>query len=385
MDFHLSEELTAVRDLADGIFADRAGPEQVREAEASPPRTDGRLWDDLARAGLLGIALPERYGGAGLGLGALCVLLAEQGRRAAPVPLWSAGIAALALARHGNAGQRDRFLPAAADGSGRLALALEEFAPAEPAAPECTAVPDERGWTLTGTKAAVPAPDGAAAIVVSASADAGPGLFLVEAGSSGAAWEYAETTDRGWSGHLTLDGARATAIGAPGGPGLPDVLSCTAAALAAVQSGVARGALDLAVGHLAQREQFGRPLGTFQAVQHRLADCFIDTEAMQVTLWQAVTALDGGPAAGGAGAAGQGAGPGGDATSAALVAKYWADQAGLDVVHRTQHLHGGIGVDVEYPAHRYFLWGRQLAGTLGGASAALARLGDRLAGKEVAL
>ncbi|HLV73608.1 MAG TPA: acyl-CoA dehydrogenase family protein, partial [Vulgatibacteraceae bacterium] len=113
---------------------------------------------------------------------------------------------------------------------------------------------------------------------------------------------------------------------------------------------MAQGALRLAADHLSAREQFGRPLATFQAVQHQLADCYIEIDALRVCLWHAISLI----------AAGE------DAESAVLVAKWWADEGGLNVVHRTQHLHGGIGVDVDYPVHRHFLWGKQISGTLGG-------------------
>ncbi|MGW0997217.1 acyl-CoA dehydrogenase family protein [Streptomyces sp. NPDC002523] len=139
-------------------------------------------------------------------------------------------------------------------------------------------------------------------------------------------------------------------------------------ALAAVQLGVAEGALRHAATYLTGRHQFGRPLATFQAVQHQLADCYIDIEAMRVTLWQAVTALEDGE----------------DAERAVLVAKWWATDGGLNVVHRIQHVHGGMGVDTDYPVHRHFLWGKQISTTLGGAGADLSRLGAVLARETVA-
>jgi acyl-CoA dehydrogenase len=126
--------------------------------------------------------------------------------------------------------------------------------------------------------------------------------------------------------------------------------------------------MRLAASYLSERVQFGRPLGSFQAVQHQLADCYIDIEAMRVTLWQAVTALEDGEAA----------------ERAVLVAKWWAGEGGWNVVHRVQHVHGGIGVDTDYPVHRHFLWGRQIATTLGGAAAGLSRLGELLARETVA-
>ncbi len=365
MDFTYDEDLVAVRDLARQIFTDRATTDRVREVEASATHIDEELWQQLARAGLLGLALPESYGGAGLEPAALCVVLEEQGRTVAPVPLWSAGVSSLAVASFGSHGQRDALLAGAADGSMRLTLALEEFDGAAPASPRCAAVRTGEGWSLTGTKAVVPSPTGASHVLVSATSVEGPAMFLIPADGDGIVWEQTKTTTHDLAGHLTLTGAVAEQLG--DGETLAAVLRVAAVALAAVQVGVADGALRLASTYLSTREQFGRPLATFQSAQHQLADCWIDIDAMRVTLWQALASLDEPEAA-----------------RAALVAKWWCDQAGLDVVHRAMHLHGGIGVDVDYPVHRNFLWGKQIASTLGGSAAALADLGAVLAREEVA-
>ena len=357
MDFTLGEEPHAVRDLARQIFADHAAQERIRAAE--PSGIDPELWTALADAGLLGVAVPEDAGGAGLGVAGLAVLLEEQGRAVAPVPVWPSVVAALTLAAHGTPEQREA-VPALADGSERATLALEEFAPsADPAEPRCAAVRDGDTWRLTGTKAVVPTPSGASRVLVAARSADGPGLYLLDASAPGTSWEHAATTTHDAAGHLTLDGAPAQPLddGALG-----TALRLARVALAALQVGVAEGALRLAAEHLAGREQFGRPLAAFQAVQHQLADCYIEIDALRVCLWHAVSLL----------AAGE------DAESAVLVAKWWADEGGLNVVHRVQHLHGGIGVDVDYPVHRHFLWGKQLSGTLGGASFDLDLLGAAL-------
>ena len=354
MDFTLGEELEAVRDLARQIFTDRATQARIRDAEGSAHGYDEGLWGELGETGLLGVALPEAAGGAGLGAAGLAVLREEQGRTVAPVPVWPAGVAALTLAAHGE------DVPAGfADGTSRPTVALEEFAPADPAAPRCAAVQDGANWLLTGTKAAVPTPFGASHVLVSAASPEGPGLFLLEASAAGVSWERAETTSRDVAGHLTLDGAPARAL--PDGA-LATALRLARVSLAAVQVGVAEGALRMAADYLAGREQFGRPLATFQAAQHQLADCFIEIDALRVCLWHAVSLI----------AAGE------DAETAVLVAKWWSDEGGLNVVHRVQHLHGGIGVDVDYPVHRHFLWGKQISGTLGGASFDLELLGAAL-------
>lgn len=362
MDFTLGEELEAVRDLAREIFTDHATPGRLKETERSDSRLDAALWGDLAAAGLLGIVLPEEHGGAGLGFDALAVLLEEQGRLVAPVPLWSATVAALAIAAYGSPAQRSAHLPGAGAGTARTALALEEFGPAGPLEPDTTAVRDGDRWRISGIKAVVPAPSGAGQVLLTATTDTGPGLFLLPADAAGRAWEYAETTSLDRAGHLRLDGAPAQAVGSPGDGAVEWTVERALVALAAVQAGVARGALDLAAQHLGTRHQFGRPLATFQAVQHQLADCLIDIDAMRVTLWQAACALRDGESA----------------SREVLVAAWWAKEAGLDVVHRVQHVHGGIGVDTDYPVHRHFLWGKQISTTLGGAADGLARLGKLL-------
>ena len=132
--------------------------------------------------------------------------------------------------------------------------------------------------------------------------------------------------------------------------------------------GLAQGALDHTVKYVQEREQFGRPIGTFQGVSLRAADAFIDVEAMRATLYQAAWLLSmGRPAA-----------------AEVATARWWACRGGHRVLHSTQHLHGGIGADVDYPIHRYFLWAKQIEMTLGGASEHLDRLGRILAqGREI--
>ncbi|MDN5893758.1 MAG: acyl-CoA/acyl-ACP dehydrogenase [Nocardioides sp.] len=369
MDFQLDEDLQALQSLAAEIFSDLATTERVREVETTDERVDTVLWSALAGAGLLGLAVPEEADGAGLGIEAACVVLEEQGRTVAPVPLWSHLVAGLVVAAHGTEEQK-QLLSGIADGSVRVALALEEFDNQPPATPGCAAVQDSGAdrWRLRGVKAAVPTPLGASPVRVSATGPDGPGLFLVA--NEWLAWESSTTTTHDLSGHLTLEDTPAERLaGSAGEPAdaLTEVLQWSAAALAAVQLGVADGAMRLAASYTSDREQFGRPLGSFQAVQHQLADCWIDIEAMRVTLWQALSSIT----ESGAGSEA--------ARKAVLTATWWREQAGLDVVHRVQHVHGGIGVDVDYPVHRHFLWGRQIANTLGGAAATLADLGDLIA------
>lgn len=364
MDFELDAEPAALRELAARIFGDLAAPQRVAEVEAASG-VDEALWKELALAGITGITAPEESGGAGLGAAAVCAVLEQQGEHVAPVPLWTHLVAAQALARSARREQVADLLVGAADGQQRIALALEEHAPADPEAPSCTASSSAGGWRLTGSKAAVPALDGSAQVVVSAAEDGGPALFLLGADADGVSRDAAVTTSWDRSGHLRLQDAPALRLG--GAELFARTIDAARAALAALQLGVARGAMRLAGQYLAEREQFGRPLATFQAVSHQLADCYIDVECMAVTAWEASWSADSDQP---------------DRLSAA-VARWWAADAGQRVVHRVQHLHGGVGVDVDYPVHRYFLWGKEIAGILQAAAAELEHIGRELAGGGV--
>ncbi|KXX57015.1 acyl-CoA dehydrogenase family protein [Rhodococcus sp. LB1] len=368
MDFTFSEEQEAVRGLAADVFAARSRPERITEVESSAERIDRELWRELAGTGLLGIALPEHLGGGGTGLAELYVLLEEQGRHVAPVPVWPHVLGALAISEFGTRQQREALVPSAADGSLILTVGLEEFGPYVAGEPSTTAIEVDGGWQVHGAKAAVPVAHVAERVLVSATTDTGPALFLVDPDAVGVTAQQAESTTREICANLTFDAAPAEPVGPADGTAVRWLLERVELALAAAQLGVGEGAVRQAVTYLNGRTQFGRPLATFQAVTHQLADCYIDLEAMRVTLWQAVWLLANGE----------------DPGTAVLVAKWWATDGGQRVVHRTQHVHGGIGVDTDYPVHRHLLWGKQLAATLGGASSDLARLGAQLAaGVEV--
>ena len=137
--------------------------------------------------------------------------------------------------------------------------------------------------------------------------------------------------------------------------------------LCAIQLGVAERALRMAAAYTTEREQFGRPIGSFQAVQQRLADAFIDVEAIRWTTWHAAWLIAHDR----------------PADRAARIAKFWAAEAGARVAASAQHVHGGIGIDTTYPLHRYFLWAKHNELALGSATAQLARLGNAYARGQV--
>ncbi|MBW2270421.1 MAG: acyl-CoA/acyl-ACP dehydrogenase [Deltaproteobacteria bacterium] len=368
MDFSLTEEQTAVRDLARKILEDLATNDRLKEVEAADPVFDRKLWAELAKANLLGVALPHEHGGDDMGFFTLCILLEEVGRSVAPVPvLASLALGALPLARFGSAEQQRRWLPAVARGEAILTAALQEPGNDDATRPVSEARRDGDDFVLNGEKTLVPAAQLADALLVPArTEDTGGALFLVEKDARGLTLEPQCVTDRQPYAALHLDGVRLPAA-ARVGPAGTDVLGWLAehatVAICAVQCGVSDRALQMTADYSRERIQFERPIGSFQAVHQRAADAYILLQALQLTAWQAALRLE----------AGQ------PATDAVAVAKYWAAESGQKIGYACQHLHGGIGIDVDYPMHRYYLWAKQNELCLGAAPVQLERLGEHLA------
>jgi len=366
MDFELDEDLASVRDLAAKIFADRAEVERVREVENTEGGHDRQLWKVLADTGLLAIALPERLGGSGLGMLGLITLLQQQGRRVAPVPLWATlATAALPLAEFGTPEQVEQWLPGLLDGSTLLTGAFDT-APGQQAA--VSAVADGEGWLLSGELFSVPAAAVSAAIVVPAVLESGElAVFIVPTDQAGVVITPLEVTNRESNAAVTLTGVAASAAQRLPGDGVAIVAWTrrrARLALSALQLGVCEEALRMTAVYTSERVQFGRPLSTNQAVAVRAADAYLDTESIRLTTQRAAWLMD--------------TGCEDEAAEATLVAKYWASRGGLRAVRATQHLHGGIGADIDYPIHRYFLWGRHIAFTLGSGAEVTAELADAL-------
>jgi alkylation response protein AidB-like acyl-CoA dehydrogenase len=368
VDFSLTEEQEAVRELAARIFSDLATPERLKEVEATEERFDAKLWGELASSGLLGIWLPEAVGGADLGFVAAGIVAEEAGRTAAAVPfVASAVLGAGPIARFGDADQQRRWLEPMVSGGIVLSAALVEQG-ADPADPRTKATRQGEGWRLDGTKSFVPAGMMAHAVVVSARTEDGVGLFVVDPTSSGVSRRPQEATSRQIEAEMELAGVvvgpgDVLVSGSEGPDALRWLLEHAEAALCMQVAGACDAAVKLTAQYTTQREQFGKPIATFQAVGQRAADAYIDAEAVRLTAWQAVWRLAQGL----------------PATAEVAVAKYWADEGAQRVVHAAQHLHGGMGVDRDYPLHRYYLLTKHLALTLGGATPSLLRLGDILA------
>lgn len=369
MDFGFSEEQLAVGESAAAVFGGMATDERAAEVERTDDRFDERLWAELAKANLLGIAIPEEHGGSGLGLTELCLVLEQQGKTVAPIPLWATLVlGALPISTWGSKEQRASWLPGVASGDVKLSAALTEVGAHRGSGPSVAAVREGDGWRLAGSAFAVPQAHLADRVIVPAMSREGLVLAIVDPHGDGASLERAVTTDRQVHPHVHLDGMHVGPDDVLGSPGESDamlegMLAYARTGLCAIALGVSQEALARTAVYLNERHQFGKPLSTFQGAKMRAADAWIDTEAIRVTLWEAAWRLD----------------TGRQASEAVAVAKWWASEAGQRVVHATQHLHGGMGADVDYPIHRFFFWGKQIELMLGTPPAELDALGELLA------
>jgi acyl-CoA dehydrogenase len=374
MDFTLNEAERELADLTRKILNGRLTPERMRAVEAGDG-FDRALWADLAGAGILSAALPEALDGAGLGLLAQCCVLTELGRSVAPVPyLTSIVLGAGALARFGTPQQQERWAGAAGRGEIILTAALAEEDGDDPRVPSATAQPvngDGKvggGWLLSGVKTTVPAAPLAALMLVPAATPHGVTVFLVAPGDEGVTVERQQVTGGGSAGRVTLAGVRLPAdrvLGRPdSGLEIADWLVARGTVgLCAQQLGVVERALELTSEYARNRVQFGKPIGRFQAVAQRLADAYIDVEAVRLTMWQAAWRLSAGL----------------PCDTEIATAKFWAADAGHRVAHTAVHVHGGVGIDLDYPLHRYFTAAKQCEFALGGATAQLRHIGATLA------
>jgi alkylation response protein AidB-like acyl-CoA dehydrogenase len=341
MDFSPTEAQQDLAALTRRILGDHVTPESLGAHGSGG--FDAPLWTVLAKAGVLDAALPSIVGGGGFGLLEQCSVLTEVGRAVAPVPYLASVVqAASALAEFGPPEQVERWVVPVVRGSAVLAVALGNGFTAS----------DGR---LSGTQTAVPYAAFADALLVEASGD----VYVVEKDAPGVSIAPQRTIDHADAGLVELTDT-------PGVP-LGDIAEWLrrrgTVGLCAQQLGVVERALELTAAYTREREQFGHVLGGFQAVRQRLADAYLDVEAVRLTLWQAAWRLSEGLPA--------------DAELA--TAKYWASEAGHRVAHTAVHLHGGVGIDVEHPVHRYFAAAKRLEFTGGGATEHLLALGALLA------
>jgi 3-oxo-4-pregnene-20-carboxyl-CoA dehydrogenase alpha subunit len=326
---------------------------------------DRALWKELGQAGLLGLALPAWLGGDGLGVMDVAVLLTEVGRRAVRVPaLATLVMGALPIARWGGRDVQEALLTGVATGDVVLTAAVREPSDPTPCSPVTTARARDGSGTVSGVKVGVPHCAAARWILVPASfGSGGTGVVVVDPSAGGVTMRRTPSSAGGPEYTLRLDEAPIThVLGEADGRVLADLYQLTIAGACCLADGALAAALALTTAHVGSREQFGRPLAAFQAVAQQIADVYIASRTLHLAAVSACWRLDTGREAGG------------DID----VAAYWLAEQAPRALRICHHLHGGTGMDVRYPLHRYSAFVKDLVRLVGGADHRLDRLGARI-------
>ncbi len=365
MDFSRTEAAQDLSGLVGTIVDAVCTPQHQRSLDDLDQRFDKELWRKLIDADILSTAAPESAGGGGFGVLEQTAILTALGRQLAAVPyLESVVLGAGALTRFGSSAlQQDWAAPAVA-GDKIIVVALDGESGQGPV----QATKSGNGFRLTGSRTQVAFGPVADAFLVPAETDSGTAVFLIAADDTGTTVTALQTTGQGSSGELELAGVEVDAsrvvAGSPVGAEVLDWLTThRALGSTAFQLGVLERALELTAEYARTREQFDRPIGTFQAVSQRLADDYIDIKGLRLTLTQAAWRLS-------------------EDLPAHLevsTAAFWAAEAGHRVAHTSVHVHGGVGIDRDHPIHRYFITAKQTEFAVGGATGQLLLIGRELA------
>ena len=362
MDFALSEEQEMLRKSARDFLSAECPKSLVREIEAGDLGYSPELWKKMAGLGWMGLVLPEEYGGAEFSLPDMAVLFEEYGRAAAPGPMFSTMVlGALPILDFGTDEQKKALLPKIATGELIMTMATAEpQVNEEPKFIATRAEARDGGYAITGTKLFVPYAHIANYMLVVARTEGAPGddegltVFIVDAKATDIKLTALVTIAADKQFEVVLDKVPVSNNDILGSlhKGLPMVNAILRKATAiqcAVMVGGALQELELTTEHTKTRIQFDRPLGAFQAVQHRLADMFIDIQGARWTTYQAVWRLSEGL----------------PADREVAIAKAFGNIACQRVAASAQQLHGGVGVDKDYDLHFYFRRAKALASTLG--------------------
>jgi alkylation response protein AidB-like acyl-CoA dehydrogenase len=345
MNLTFTAEQRVLRAVVRDFLAEKSGEAEVRRLMATPAGYDPEVWRRMSdQLALQQMAVPEEYGGAGFGYVELGIVFEEMGRVLMCAPyLSTVALAIEALLRSGDEAAKKDLLPGLATGEtiGTLAV-LETAGRWDEAGVALRARRNGTEWLLDGVKRHVLDGHVAGLVLVAARTDMGVGLFAVGGAAPGLTRTPVETLDQTRrQAHLEFAGTPARLVGEEGGGWavVRQVLDTAAILMAAEQVGGAARALDMAVDYAKTRFQFGRPIGSFQAVKHRCADMLTETEAARSAAYYGMWALDA-------------ADP--DVPVAAALAKIYCSQAYMRVAADNIQVHGGIGFTWEHPAHLYF-------------------------------
>ncbi len=366
MYFDLTDEQQAIKATAHDFLAARYKSERIRALAESERGFEQSDWDEMAELGWTGLALPEEWGGQGLGTVELAVLFEEMGYALAPSPLFSNTIAGVALALCGSDDQRERFLRPLAEGRMRGTPALWDAGSSAAIGDfSMEARDDGDGIVLDGEKVLVM--DAAAADFFLVATSDGR-RHIVERDAAGLAIAPSTSIDltrRLYA--LRFDGVRVAAedsLPADGADYYP-VFFRLCVALAAESTGIAQRTMEMAVAYAKDRQQFGRPIGSYQAVSHRCAQMLLETENSRSAVYGAAWAADAEP---------------GSLPRAASMAKAYAGDAGWRVPDASIQVHGGIGFTWEHDLHFFLKRGKANAAMFGDSKWHRDRVADAVLG-----
>ncbi len=364
MDFTYSEEQEMLREGARRFLSERCPIDRVREIVETDTGFDSELWDAVADQGWSAMHIPEEYGGAGFSYAETAILLHELGRVLAPIPFLSSAIlAAEAVLTGGSEAQKAEWLPALAAGEAIGTLAVAEPGGGwDEAAVATTAVADGDGFAITGTKSFVTAGHMADLLIVAARLEGEVGLFLV-AGDAVASTKLVTLDTTRTQATIELAGSAAVRLGTAGWDVVERVYDVAGAALAAEAVGGLERVLEMAVGYAKERKQFGRAIGSFQAVKHLCADMLVGLESARSAAGYAVWALATGSE---------------ELAVAAPLAKSYCSEAYFKAAGDNIQIHGGIGFTWEHDAHLYFKRAKSTELLLGSPARQRLVLADRI-------
>lgn len=345
MNFAFTDEQEELRKTVRAFLENKSSEEAVREQMETADGFDAAVWSQMGeQMGLQGLSIPEEFGGSGYGFVELGIVLEEMGRALLCAPFFSTAVlAASTLLQSGDDAAKAKYLPGIASGETIATLAYTEPSGKwDESGITMSATKSGDGYTLSGTKSFVLDGNAANLIIVAAKTGAGTSLFAVQGDAAGLTKTNLSTMDQTRKqAKLDFDNTPAELIGTDGAgwSTLETVLDLAAVALAAEQVGGAQKVLEMAVDYAKVRVQFGRPIGSFQAIKHKCADMLLEVESAKSAayygMWCASEMND-------------------ELPSTASLAKAYCSEAYFHAAAENIQIHGGIGFTWEHPAHLYF-------------------------------
>jgi alkylation response protein AidB-like acyl-CoA dehydrogenase len=357
VNFDFDEDQQELRGTVRRFLEHSSAEADVRRLMATEPGYDRAVWERMAgELGLHGLAIPEEYGGAGFSFTELGVVLEEMGRALLCAPFFASVVLAAELLKAIDDEQaRKDYLPGIASGDTIATVALtEDDGEWAPSSVTVRAVRDRGTWRLTGAKTYVPDGLSAGLILVVARTENGIGVFAVEGSADGLTRQPLPTLDQTRKqASLRFDETPARLLGDPadGWTAVGRMLQIAAVGLAAEQAGGAQRTLEMAVAYAKLREQFGRPIGSFQAIKHKCASMMVTVESMKSAAYYGLWAVSSGSD---------------ELPLVASVAKAFCSDGYTMVTAENIQIHGGIGFTWEHPAHLYLKRARSSRVLLGG-------------------